>query len=259
MESYAEIGEVDPKIEGIWRETLEKGHRHRLSVLPGAPRCLGCRIPMKGLGGAIVGLATGRRQSRKNPNCCNYCDDHLPQGGAEVDIAVVFADVRGSTGLAERMGPKAFAELLNRFYGAAMQALLPLEATIDKLVGDEVMALFFPNIGPHYRANAVLAALQLQRLLGCGSAAGPWIPVGIGVNAGTAFCGRIGSGDIHDFTALGDTVNTGARLQAAAKAGEIVIAEELYEAVAAQFPRAEKRTLDIRGREARFEARVLMP
>jgi adenylate cyclase len=79
------------------------------------------------------------------------------------------------------------------------------------------------------------------------------------VNAGTAFCGRIGSGDIHDFTALGDTVNTAARLQAAAKAGEIVIAEELYQAVAAEFPESERRTLDIRGREARFEARVLTP
>jgi adenylate cyclase len=212
---------------------------------------------MKGFGGAIVQLASGRHQSRKNPNYCNYCDDHLPQGGAEVDIAVLFADVRGSTGLAEQLGPKAFADLLNRFYGAAMRALIPRQAMIDKLVGDEVMALFFPNTGPRYRENAVRAAVQLQRLLGCGSASGPWIPVGIGVNAGTAFCGRIGSGDIHDFTALGDTVNTGARLQAVAKAGEIVIAENLYREVSAEFPGGESRTLEIRGREAQFEARVL--
>jgi adenylate cyclase len=259
MKTYAEVGEIDPKIEALWREILEKGHHHRLSFLPGAPRCGACHIPMKGFGGAIVQLASGRRQSRKNPNYCNICEDRLPQGGAEVDVAVLFADVRGSTGLAEKLGPKAFAELLNRFYRAALKALIPPGAMIDKFVGDEVMALFFPNIGPDYRERAVLAALHLQRLLGYGSVSDRLIPVGIGVNAGTAFCGRIGSGDIHDFTALGDTVNTAARLQAAAKAGEIVIAEELYQAVAAEFPESERRTLDIRGREARFEARVLTP
>ncbi|MGA2641085.1 MAG: adenylate/guanylate cyclase domain-containing protein [Spirochaetia bacterium] len=259
MKTYEEVGEIDPKIEALWREVLGGNHHHGLAFLPGRPRCMGCHIPMKGVGGAIVQLTTGRRQSRKNPNMCNLCDDHLPKGGAEVDVAVLFADVRGSTGLAEKLGPKAFADLLNRFYRSAMQALVPREATIDKLVGDEVMALFFPNIGPGYREKAVHAAVHLQRLLSHDPVLGGRIPVGIGVNAGTAFCGRIGSGDVHDFTALGDTVNTGARLQAAAKAGEIVIAEELYDAVAAEFPGGERRTLDIRGREAKFEARVLKP
>jgi len=172
-----------------------------------------------------------------------------------VDVAVLFADMRDSTSLAEKLGPKAFADLLNRFYRSAMQALIPQEATIDKLVGDEVMSLFFPNIGPDCREKAVHAAVHLQRLLGHDPALVGRIPVGIGVNAGTAFCGRIGSGNVHDFTAM----NTGARLQSAAKAGEIVIAEELYNAVAADFPESERRTLDIRGREAQFAARVLKP
>jgi adenylate cyclase len=131
------------------------------------------------------------------------------------------------------------------------------EGMIDKLVGDEVMALFFPNIGPDYRARAVLSAVELLRRLGYRDGVPGVIPVGVGVNAGPAFCGRIGTGDVHDFTALGDTINTGARLQGLAQPGEIVIPEELYGSVQAAFPGAEARTLTIRGREVPFAARIL--
>ncbi len=251
------VTEADPKIEAIWRDVLVNGHKHRWAFLPGSMRCTGCNIAMKGLGGSIVRATSGIRQSRKNPNFCNLCDDALPHGGAEVDIAVLFADVRGSTGLAEKLGPSAFADLLNRFYAAASQALLPLNAMIDKMVGDEVVAIFFPNTGPRYRANAVHAAERLLRLVGFGSSGGGWIPVGIGVNAGIAFAGRIGSGEVHDFTALGDTVNAGARLQAQAQAGEIVMSEELYREVEREHPGLARRTFDIRGREATLDGRVL--
>jgi len=247
---------MDPGVEEIWRDVLLHGHRHRLSFLPGNTRCTGCNVAMKGIGGRIVQLA-GIRQSRKNPNFCNLCDDALPHGGAEVDIAVLFADVRGSTGLAEKLGPSAFAALLNRFYDAATQALLPYDAVIDKMVGDEVVALFFPNIGAGYRGNAVRAAVQLLRHVGYGSAGGGWIPVGVGVNAGVAFCGRIGAGEVHDFTALGDTVNTGARLQSEAKAGEIVVSENVYAEVEKEFPSLDRRVFDLRGRAAKLEGRVL--
>jgi adenylate cyclase len=249
--------ETDPKAEAIWRDVLLHGHRHRLSFLPGSMRCTGCNIAMKGLGGRIVQATSGIHQSRKNPNFCNICDDALPHGGAEIDIAVFFADVRGSTGLAEKLGPSAFADLLNRFYAAASQALLPLNAMIDKMVGDEVVAIFFPNTGPAYRVSAVRAAVRLLHLLGYGSSGGGSIPVGIGVNAGVAYAGRIGSGEVHDFTALGDTVNTGARLQAQAAAGEIVMSEELYLEVQHDYPGLEPRTFDIRGRDAKLDGRVL--
>jgi adenylate cyclase len=249
--------QVDPKTEGLWRSVLTVGHRHNLAFLPGGSRCSGCHIPMKGPSGAFINVVSGRRKSRKNPSFCNYCDDHLPLGGAEVDVAVVFADVRGSTGLAERLGSQAFAALLNRFYRASTTALMSREAMIDKLVGDEVMALFFPNTGADYRARAVLAAAELLKGLGYGTPQGGIIPVGVGVNAGPAFCGRIGTGEVHDFTALGDTINTGARLQGHAEPGQIVIPEELYPAVAKVFPDAEARTLSIRGREMPFAARIL--
>lgn len=86
----------------------------------------------------------------------------LPPGGAELDIAVLFADVRGSTMLGERLEPAEYASLLNRFYAAATESLIRYNAIIDKLIGDKVMALFIPEFfGPNYVRRAADAALAL--------------------------------------------------------------------------------------------------
>ena len=257
MAELEQIPEVDPAIEAMWRHVLVEGHKHRLSFLPGDRRCMTCAISLAGVSGRLIQIATGLHQSRKNPQVCNLCDDLLPMGGAEVDLAVVFADVRGSTSLAEKMGPTAFVRLLNRFYQAANTALLANQGIIDKMVGDEVFAIYLPCGSPTYRANAVHAAVRLLKLLGYGTPQGGIVPVGIGVHAGNAFCGRIGTDGVHDFTALGDTVNTGARLQAQAQPGEVVISEELYQEVAAEYPNLEARTVELRGKEAPFQIRVL--
>ena len=96
----------------------------------------------------------------------------LMVGGAEVDIAVLFADVRGSTALGEQLGPQAFAATLNRFYHAATEALTQHDAIVDKLIGDEVMALFIPGVcGPEYRRHAAEAALALLHAVGYGEPA----------------------------------------------------------------------------------------
>ena len=142
---------------------------------------------------------------------------------------MLFADVRGSTALAESMGPREFAMLLNRFYQAATNGLSAHDAVIDKMIGDEVMAIFFLGAaGQAYRRSSVLAAEAVISSLGYGSASEPWLPVGIGVHAGPAYVGKVGSGNVNDFTALGDTINVAARLQAEAAAGEIVISEPVY-------------------------------
>ncbi len=242
--------------EAMWREVLLHGHASRLAFLPSSPRCTACRVPFGGLGGAVTRV-TGRKPGRKNPNFCNLCEDVLPLGGAEIDIAVLFADVRGSTGLAERLGPTAFAALLNRFYKATTESLLPHDAIIDKMIGDEVMALFLPMAGPHLSRTAVSAAEDIMRSVGYGGSGEPWLPLGIGIHAGPAFVGRIGTGGVHDFTALGDTVNTTARLQQEAKAGEIVLSEAVYQEVADRHPGLEKRTASLRGREEPIAVRVL--
>ena len=184
----------------------------------------------------------------------------MPRGGAEIDIAVLFADVRGSTALGESMGASAFASLLNRFYKAATTGLLAHEAMIDKIVGDEVMALFIPGFtGPGYRSAPILAAMDIMRAMGYGGEAEPWLPVGIGLHAGPAFVGKIGTEGVSDFTALGDTVNTAARLQSKAGPGEIVLSEAIYQGVSDRYPDLEQRTLTVKGKDETVTVRVIQP
>jgi adenylate cyclase len=220
-----------------WRVILTEGHgsmvraRRIFRHLPSEPRCKVCSNPFGGLGGRIVGLA-GWKPSRKNPNLCARCCDSLPVGGADVDVAVLFADVRGSTGIGESAGPAAFAGLLNRFYAAATEALLRHDAVIDKLIGDEVMALYLPDIKPGLTREQVPAlmlehARALLRSVGYGSGSAPFVEMGVGIDVGEAFVGNIGQRALYDFTAVGDVVNTASRLQAQAGGGEVVVSERV--------------------------------
>ena len=157
----------------------------------------------------------------------------LPPGGAELDIAILFADVRGSTQLGERLGPTEYASLLNRFYKAATETLIRHDAVIDKLIGDEVMALFIPGFcGPNYVQRAAEAGLALFRALGYHNAETPWMPIGAAVNSGKSYVGNVGSEGVVDFTALGDPVNTASRLASSAGAGELLLSEEVFATVA---------------------------
>ncbi len=245
-----------------WRKLLIEGHR-RLHVvqrlfrhLPGPPRCKVCHNPFGGIGGKVLGLV-GFRPSRKNPNLCTRCCDALPVGGAEVDIAVLFADVRGSTLLAERTEPARYAELLNSFYRDATEVLVRHDAIIDKLIGDEIMALFIPGIcGAEYRVRAADAALALLRTVGRHEASQPSLPIGAAVNAGLAYVGNVGAEGVVDFTALGDTVNTAARLASNASAGEVLLSESVYAAVSKKLPDLEQRTLVLRGKGSPVSVRV---
>jgi adenylate cyclase len=196
----------------------------------------------------------GFKPSRKNPSLCNRCCDILPTGGAEVDIAVLFADARNSTTLGEFTPAAEFAGLLNRFYAVAVETLIRHDAVVDKLIGDEVMAFFVRGIsGPGYRQRAVQAGIELLRAVGYGTREGPWLTIGVAVNAGIAYVGNVG-GAVVDFTALGDTVNVAARMQGSAASGELLIRD----GVAAELPEnALRRALDLRGRHEPVDVRVV--
>jgi adenylate cyclase len=248
--------------EAYWRKVLLEGHRpirfgrRAFRLIPAAPRCKFCASPFAGVGGRLFRLV-GHGRSRKNPNMCAACCEGLPRGGAEVDIAVLFADVRGSTTLGERSSTSTFAELLNRFYAAATEVLLRHDAVIDKLIGDELMAFFAPGMcGRNYRRHAVQAALEILHAVGYGTPEGPWLEVGVGVNAGQAYVGNVGAGGVTDFTALGDPVNVASRLQAQAAAGEVVVAEDLCEGLADLLPRPRRETIELRGRDQALRALV---
>ncbi|OBK15483.1 adenylate/guanylate cyclase domain-containing protein [Mycobacterium sp. 1245852.3] len=242
----------------LWNRVLTDGHaslvraRHAFRYLPSAPRCKLCNNPFGGPVGRLFAVA-GFRRSRKNPNLCMRCCDALPQGGAEVDIAVLFADVRGSTALGHCRAAADFAAVLNRFYCAATQTLLRHDAVIDKLIGDEVMAFFVQGIsGPTYRQRAVEAGVDLLEAVGYGTAGGPWLNVGVAVHAGIAYVGNVGEA-VVDFTALGRPVNAAARMQQLASGGELLIAGGVADEMTAHLAR---RTLNLRGHDEPIDAFV---
>ena len=242
-----------------WDTVLTDGHaslvkaRKLFRYLPSEPRCKVCNNPFGGLAGRVL-AAAGFTPSRKNPNLCSLCCDALPAGGSEVDIAILFADVRGSTALGQRGAATDFASLLNRFYITATRTLLRHDAVIDKLIGDEVMAFFVRGIsGPEYRTRAVEAGIDLLKAVGYGSPEGPWLELGVAVNAGVAFVGNVGE-SVVDFTALGDPVNISARMQQHAAGGELLVAPGVAEALMAEAPR---RRLELRGCRQPVNAFVL--
>jgi adenylate cyclase len=242
-----------------WDKVLTDGHaslvraRRVFRYLPSAPRCKLCNNPFGGPAGRVL-AAVGFSPSRKNPNLCSRCCDALPAGGAEVDVAVLFADVRGSTALGQLGAPTDFAGLLNRFYIAATQTLLRHDAVIDKLIGDEVMAFFVRGIsGPEYRRRAVLAGIELLKAVGYGTDNGPWLELGVAVNAGVAYVGNVG-GSVIDFTALGNPVNVSARMQQHAAGGELVVAAGVADELTGTAPR---RVLNLRGHGQPINAFVL--
>jgi adenylate cyclase len=262
MSTQQQVRSLD---EQRWHELLTEGHKQLRVVqaifraLPAPPRCKQCYAPYKGIGGALVALA-GFGPSRKNPNFCMRCYEGLGQGGAEVDIAVLFADVRGSTKMGERLRPADFAGLLGRFYRAVTKVLVGHDAIIDKLIGDEVMALFIPGIcGPQYHRRAAEAAVALMHAVGYGPSRAPWMPLGAAVHAGLSFVGNVGGENIADFTALGDPVNTAARLAATAAAGEVLLSEPIYAAAAEQLRGVDRRILELRGKKERFPVWVCLP
>ena len=181
-------------------------------------------------------------------------------GGAELEISMLFVDVRGSTGMAEGMSPASFSQLMNRFYKAATDVLIRTDAVIDKLVGDEVIGLYLPLFtGPNHARPAVLAAKELLVATGHAEEEGPWLPIGIGVHTGLAFVGTVGGaeGTVTDITALGDNVNVTARLASVAAPGEALISEAAYAASGVDPGEMESRQLELKGKSAPIAARVL--
>ncbi|HUG49148.1 MAG TPA: adenylate/guanylate cyclase domain-containing protein [Candidatus Limnocylindria bacterium] len=198
----------------------------------------------------------------KNAKYCTGCFRVLRQshGGAEVDCSLLFADVRGSTAIAERMRPREFNRLMGRFYDTATDVLVRHEAIVDKFVGDEIIGVFIPAMtgGLHARA-ALAAAVELLERTGHGPSRQPWVPVGAGVNTGLAYVGAIGAGPDTELTAMGDVVNTTARLASAAGAGEILVTEQAAAEAGLASSSVERRSLELKGKSESVGVLVVRP
>jgi len=202
----------------------------------------------------------GQGPSRLSPQLCMRCHSYASRylGGAEVELTMLFADVRGSTTLAEKMNPAEFGKLISRFFAVASDVIINSQALLDRLVGDQVIGLYIPGItGQSHKYLAVQAAKDLLLATGHGSTAGPWIPVGIGIHTGVAFVGSVGDvGIATDITVLGDAANTAARLSSSAAMGEILISEN---AVLPELNPAELETrqLQLKGKSQPVNVHVL--
>jgi adenylate cyclase len=204
---------------------------------------------MHGFGGAIARVFW-HGPMRDNPLLCKACFGQLSRhpGGAEVEISVVFADVRGSTGMAERSSASQFRALLQAYYHSAGIAIDANGGIIDKFLGDGVMALFIPVItGENHAGRAIKAGQEILAAVEREGLPAKGLMVGAGVHTGEAFVGVVGSDEKLDFTALGDTVNIAARLGSIAAAGELLISCETWDRAGLGSPPAE-REVEIAGR-----------
>src|ERR1700761_776942 len=152
-------------------------------------------------------------------------------GGVNQEVTVMFADIRGFTPMSENLEPSRVVEILNEYFTRVTDVIFDHGGTLDKYMGDAVMAVFGAPIAKGKDAeNAVNSAIQIQRLLvelnrDAAARAWPELHVGIGINTGNAIAGNIGSPRRLDYTVVGDTVNTAQRLMANARGGHILIAE----------------------------------
>jgi adenylate cyclase len=182
-----------------------------------------------------------------------------PLGGYDMEVGVLFADIRGFTSWCESRAPAQVAEALNRFYAAASAALMSRDGLVDKLIGDEVMGLFLPVFSTLSREPCGVMVEAANEMLDRIGAASDPLPVGVGVTFGIARVGNVGAGEVKDFTAVGDVVNTAARLQASASPGEILMSAEVHERVAERYRGAVPRTLVVRGKSNPLRVYALSP
>ena len=175
---------------------------------------------------------------------------------------MLFADVRGSTSLAEGMGAAEFSDVIQRFFSASTRVLVKTNALIDRLIGDEVIALFIPGfVGDAHATTALEAAESILAATGHADSEGPWVPVGAGIHTGEAFVGKVGEQGVTDITVLGDAANVTARLAGLASKGEILLSESAHRAAGSPLHDFEERTLELKGRDEKMRAwsRTIQP
>ncbi|HSL42263.1 MAG TPA: adenylate/guanylate cyclase domain-containing protein [Anaerolineales bacterium] len=248
--TYLTTGEMPPVLNPPWFE--RKAFRPFLKRLPKSPRCSICYIPFEGIGGTISRTFLRVERSRLNPNLCNVCELFATEyhGGVELEISMLFVDVRGSTSIAENTSPEKFSKLINRFYRTTTEIFYRNYGFVEKLVGDEVAGFFVPGFaGAEHASVAVETAKQIMRALGYRQNSKPWIPAGIGINTGIAYVGSVHTeGDVSNIAILGDSVNTTARLASLAGAGEILISDRTREEANLDMTGRESQTLKLKGK-----------
>jgi adenylate cyclase len=263
----SEEEEHDPRAEKMWRDYMLTGEfpreagvpwyrkkmfRPLFRALPDAPRCHICYYPFGGFGGRVMRAMFGITPSKMNPHLCNLCEmaANAFRGGAEIELSMLFADIRGSTHIAEGMAPAEFSRLIDRFYRATTGVLYRKDALVEKMIGDEVTGFFVPGFAGEGHARVALeAGEEILRATGHTDPDGPWVPVGVGIHTGEAYVGAVtAEGGAADITVLGDTANTAARIASKAAAGEVLFSDATREAAGVEPGEMESRRLELKGK-----------
>lgn len=246
----------DQGAEEFWHDYLTRGPsvemrlRWVLARLPHGPRCKLCAAPFGGIGALLMRMID-KQPSNQSPAMCQTCAALLQshRGGAEIVCSLLFADIRGSTTMAEQMSPAEVRAVAARFHAAGTKAVFAHGGALYQFVGDQLVALFLPLlVGEQHAARAVEAGLSLMRATGHGDADGPWVPIGAGVHTGPTWVGAVGDDDHVELGAFGDSMNVTARLASTARAGEVLVTRTA--AAAARLNAvSEYRQLSLKGRQ----------
>ena len=232
--------------------------------------CKGCwqqmhlPVPLRGML-SVPFRAFGIRPSKMNPNTCTICElmftKVMKARKVTVDATVLFADLRGYTGLSQSLSPDAISGLLDTFYDECANAIWEYDGLLNKTIGDAVMAIFnFPIRGEDHASRAVRAAREIQkrwaserenlaRTLGVD---GSELGVGIGIHCGELSFGEFGRSH-RDLTAIGTVVNTASRAQTAADADQILVTEEVYQRARSDLSGSQAKAYRLKGFEAPIE------
>jgi class 3 adenylate cyclase/DNA-binding response OmpR family regulator len=183
-----------------------------------------------------------------------YGIENLTLGGTRQEISVLFADLRDFTAFSENLAPERLVEVLNQYFALAVEAILDQEGTLDKFMGDAVMAFFnAPLSQPDHTLRAVRAALKIQQAVAdynSASANQCHLNFGIGIHIGQAVVGNIGTVQQMNYTTIGDTVNLAKRLQERAEGGQIILSQAAYKAVQNAVEVEDLGSLTVKGRTA---------
>lgn len=249
--------------------TFEQNHRHVLSILANQ---------------AVVAIAKARffeerrrtkEQEKRNVQSLfhRYVSptvvdrlvegiDDLVLGGKRQQVTVLFADIRNFTTFSENLPPEHLVEVLNQYLELAVQAILEQEGTLDKFMGDAVMAFFnAPLTQTDHAFRAIQAALAMQKTISQYNSDlhnGHLLSFGIGIHVGAAVVGNIGTVEQMNYTAVGDTINVAKRLQENAKGGQIILSQNAYETVQQFVTVEDLGHLSLKGRAATVQTYSLL-
>jgi adenylate cyclase len=257
--TYLTTGDMPASLNAPWYE--HKSWRPLVKRLPRSPRCRVCYMPFEGVGGYLSKIFLGVEASKLNPYMCNLCENFATEyhGGVEVEISIMFVDVRGSTTMAEKLSPEEFSKKINRFYRATTEVFYRNNGWVEKLLGDEVAGFFVPGFaGPDFPRVAVEAGKQALKAVGYGGSSRPWMPVGVGIHTGLACVGSVeADGGVSNISILGDSVNTAARLTSLAAPGELIVSDATLQAAGLKTDGLESRNLKLKGKSESVDVWVL--